>query len=154
MAYPDPVEEGRRPWLRRIGAIAVIGAVASPALRDRDSFPLSTYPMYATVRGERFEVATVVGRDAEGSTHRLSLGEIAQVDDPLLAQARVARSVAAGRAAELCREVAARAARRSDGPPVRSLAVVTETHDTGRWLADDPSVVAVATHAECPVGDA
>jgi hypothetical protein len=55
-------------------ATPAIAAIITPAIRDHDSFPLSTYPMYAFTR-ERVDVlATAVGVDGAGQMRRLSLG--------------------------------------------------------------------------------
>lgn len=77
--------------------------LVSPALRGRDSFPLSTYPMYATDRGRTANLATVIGRRGDGSRVRLSLRVVAATDDPLIAQSAVADAIRSGRAAAWCR---------------------------------------------------
>ena len=59
--------------------------VVSPAMRNRDSFPLSTYPIYAHSRGRLVTFDTVEGVVAGGEIERLSLEAIAQTDDPLIA---------------------------------------------------------------------
>ncbi len=142
--------EERRSWHRRLITVVVLGAVVSPAVRNRDSFPLSTYPMYASARGERFEIDTVVGFDAPGAPVRLTLALVAEVDDSLLAESAVGSAIASGRSAQLCREVASRVAAADDREVVR-VAVVTETHDRERWAADLPAVIATVVHASCPV---
>jgi hypothetical protein len=44
----------------------VLAAVLSPALTRHDSFPLSTYPMYAGIGVRLDHFLTVVGVDAAG----------------------------------------------------------------------------------------
>lgn len=93
---------------RRLLLAAFVLVLISPALRDRDSFPLSTQPMYANERASTARLATVIGRDRSGAPHRLSMRIAAATDDPLIAQSSVARSIRVGRAEELCRTVANR----------------------------------------------
>ena len=76
---------------RRLVALALGAAVlVSPALRDHDSFPLSTYPVYASARAREATFVTARGRRADGSVQRLTMHVIARTDDPLIAASRVA----------------------------------------------------------------
>lgn len=92
---------------------AFLLVLVSPALRNVDSFPLSTQPMYANDRAATARLATVIGRDESGALRRLSMRVAAATDDPLIAQSAVARSIRKGRAIELCRTVADRIPLRS-----------------------------------------
>ena len=114
---------------------AFVLVLVSPALRNVDSFPLSTQPMYANDRAATARLATVIGRDASAAPLRLSMRIAAATDDPLIAQSSVARSIRSDRATELCRTVADRIPLRS---PVVSIEVVWEKVD----------VVAMARGAE------
>ena len=94
------VDEGPSPavrWRRRVVAGAVLLAVAWPVVRGHDSFPLSTYPMYAETRGEAVSISTAVGLDGTGGRRRLSLQAIAETDDPLIAESAVDDAVRRGR---------------------------------------------------------
>lgn len=132
-----------RRW-RRLVTVLVLLAVVSPALRVRDSFPLSTYPMYATARSDVVAFPTVLGFDASGARAPLSLRTIARTDDALVGQSRIRQSIDGGAAAELCDEVAGRA---SDA--VVRLEVVTERHDVVALVAGDESLVDRTLHATC-----
>jgi hypothetical protein len=127
-------------WRQRLAVLAVVAAVASPAVRGRDSFPLSTYPVYANAR-DRFQMLyTAVGVRPDGTWSRLSLPLIADTDDPLIAEDRVADAVNSGRAEALCTAIAARL--RQTGRAVDP----ADTHaDTG---VDNEAVVAVEVVAE------
>ena len=122
-------------WWRRVVVAAVVVAVLSPALRDRDSFPLSTYPVYADVRPRTATFATALGVVPDGRQRRLSMRTMAATDDPLIAQSRLASMVGSGRAEELCRDIARRAAR-----DVITILVVRETHDVVEAAAGRPSL--------------
>jgi hypothetical protein len=124
--------------------LLVLLAVVSPVLRDRDSFPLSTYPMYAGTQPDTVAFSTVVGVDTGGARAHLSLQDIARTDDPLIGQARVEQAIDDGRAAALCAEVAGRA---SDD--VARIEVVTERHDVDALAADRESLVDRTLHASC-----
>ncbi len=126
--------------------LVVLLAVVSPALRDRDSFPLSTYPMYARARSDTWAFPTVVGVGADGSRIPLSLPVIAETDDPLVGQARVERALEDAAAGELCAEVAARAS-----GEVARVEVVTERHDLVALTAGEESLLDRTVHATCEV---
>ena len=119
-----PTGPSRR--LRRLLLALFVLLLVSPALRNVDSFPLSTQPMYASNRPSTARLATVIGRDNSGAPRRLSLRVVAATDDPLIAQSSVGRSIRAGRATEVCRAVADRLTPKS---VVVSVEVVWETVD-------------------------
>jgi hypothetical protein len=129
---------------RLLITFVVLGAVVSPVVRDRDSIPLSTYPMYATARGDEAVLATAIGVDEQGAVRRLSLDSIARTDDPLIAESLVRRAVRSGEADALCREIAARV-----GDDVAAVAVVEERHDLERYAARAPSLLRRLVHATC-----
>ena len=81
-------ESARRSWsiVRRLAAVAVLAAVLSPAITNHDSFPLSTYPMYAFRRGRLDTFQVVLGVDAAGADRPLSLWVVANTDDPLIGE--------------------------------------------------------------------
>ena len=121
-------------------------AVASPAVRDRDSFPLSTYPIYATARDDVVPISTAVGVDGGGRTHTLDMSTIADTDDPLIAESLVDRAIQTGRADQLCAEIATRAA-----PELDAIEVVEEHHDVVALASGKESLVTRSVHARCEV---
>jgi hypothetical protein len=140
---PAPDHPG---WLRRLATVAVVAAVVSPAVRDHDSFPLSTYPMYADTRGRAVSIATAVGVDRSGARRYLSLQTIADTDDPLIAESAVRQAISRGTASALCNDIAARA-----GPSFIAIEVVDERHDVVARAARHDSLIGRAVHARCPV---
>jgi len=134
------------PRRRFLVTLAVLGLVTSPAVRDRDSFPLSTYPVYATVRGREMRIVTAVGEGIDGRETRLSMRVLAATDDPLIAEQRLADAVASGGAAALCTRIASRAPQE-----VLVVVVVTERHDVVNAAGGEPSRLERVTHARCPV---
>jgi hypothetical protein len=124
--------------------LAVVAAVISPALRNRDSVPLSTYPMYATARSDVAVLGTAVGIDDQGATRRLSMASIARAEDPLIAESLVRTAIRNGEAGALCREIASRV-----GDQITEVEIVEERHDLRRYAAGDPSLVHRRVHATC-----
>jgi hypothetical protein len=129
-----------------VAVVAGTALLISPALRDRDSFPLSTYPVYASARGREATFVTADGERADGSVHRLSMDVIARTDDPLIAASRLADAVSAGRADDLCTEIAGRAP--SD---LVAVVVVRERHEVVDSARGDESLLQREQLARCPV---
>jgi len=126
---------------RLVITVAVAVLVFAPAVWPgaEDDFPLSTYPMFTSERGDVVSIDTAIGAGGE----RLSPNAIGGTDEPVLAAATVTNALRAGAAAteRLCAEIAERA-----GRPVR---IVTETHDTVALVTDGAGPSSVAVHAEC-----
>ena len=131
----------------RLVALAIgVCVLISPALRGHDSFPLSTYPVYAASRPREATFVTAQGRLVDGSVQRLSMGVIARTDDPLIAASRLATAVAAGRVDELCAEIAARAP-----GEVVVVEVLRERHDVVAGAQGEDSLLHGAQLARCTV---
>jgi len=133
-------------WRRRVVAGAVLVAVAWPVVRGHDSFPLSTYPMYAETRDDVVSISTAVGVDASGARRRLSLRAIADTDDPLIAESAVDDAVRRGEAGALCAEIAARVP-----DDLERVEVVAERHDVVARAAGRPSLLDRSVRASCGV---
>ena len=133
-------------WRGRIAVVVVLAAVIWPVVRGHDSFPLSTYPMYAQRRDEIVAIATAVAVEADGRTRRLSLRAIAETDDPLIAESALRRAIDTGTADALCREIAARA-----DADHRAVELVEERHDVVARAAGRDSLLARTVHATCAV---
>jgi len=130
-----------------VSVVAVV-AVLSPVVHERDSYPLSTYPMFSHDRGRVATIDTAVGFDAAGERQRLSPTIIAGGIEVIHAAVTVSTSIQRGDTDALCREIAARARSR---PGLVRIEVVSETHDVVEYFAgrDEPSAVVV--HASCTV---
>ena len=129
-------ESARRSWsiVRRLAAVAVLAAVLSPAITNHDSFPLSTYPMYAFRRGRLDTFQVVLGVDATGADRPLSLRVVANTDDPLIGESLVAQAFApAGPTACASRSP------RVDASTTKVL-VVEEVHDVIARAQGEPSL--------------
>ena len=128
--------------------VVVTGLV--PVALDRDSFPLSTFPMFSSRRTSTERVDTAVAVLADGSVRRLSPERIGGTDEVILAGATVSRAVASGGAAGLCAEIAARVAAGGPSGAVR-VEVVSETFDAVAWYDGRRDPLARTVHADCRV---
>jgi hypothetical protein len=129
---------------------AVCAAVVSPVLRapEHDSFPLSTYPMFAFARSRVEPVSTAVAIDRAGHEHFLTPELVARTDEPVQAVATVDRAVSGGTADRLCREIARRVARARPG--TATIEIVTAEWDSVRFFEGDRRPRARTVHARCP----
>ena len=129
----------------------VLVALLAPALFNRDSFPLSTYPMYSRTRGDVVAVATANGLTGDGEPFRLSLEAIGDIDDPLIVETLVRDAIRGGTASAetLCRDIAARVATATTD--FVQIEVVTERHDVVDHAAGRPSLADRQVHATCNV---
>jgi hypothetical protein len=141
---------GRRTRILITGG--VVAALAAPVALDRDSFPLSTYPMYSRTRGDAVTFATAQAVDADGTASTLSLGIIGDSDDPLIVAGELRDAIRSGAAAERCGEIAARG-EGWDGLPsgLVTIEVVTERRDVVAHVEGAPSLLERTVHASCEV---
>lgn len=126
--------------------MCLLGALLSPLIGNRDSLPLSTYPMYATSRSNVTSFVTASGLDEMGDRMPLSAPAIAESRDPLIAQSFLNDTVQRGTVAELCAEIALRV----DGGVV-SIEIATERHDTTARLRGEESLQGRDVHITCEV---
>jgi len=131
----------------------VIAATVSPALRDppRDSFPLSTYPMFSTVR-DRPWVDVVVGFEADGTERRVGPRLVANAEVMQAAQT-VSKAIRRKQAKGLCEQVAERVAAEPDYAEVVRLEVQSRQFDPRTYFVevDGDTPLRVRRRAKCGV---
>src|SRR4051795_3468085 len=99
----------RQRWRGWLGAgIVVVVGGAVPFALDRDSFPLSTFPMFAADIDRTQSVDTAVAVDAAGGVIRLSPAEIGGTSVVNQAASVVTTAIVGGRTDELCATIAGR----------------------------------------------
>ena len=140
----------RRAWAYVV-SVAVLALVFSPVLRpsQRDSYPLSTYPMFSYNRSRESALPTAVGVTLEGQIRRLSPELISGGYEPVRAFATVEASIENGDTAELCEEIAERTVKSRDD--LVAIEVVTEVHDVVGWFDGDKEPSQRVVHARCPL---
>ncbi len=132
-------------------SVVLAAAVVSPLFRSppRDSFPLSSYPMFSGRLQAVNNVSTIVGRTADGSRKLLSPLVISGSDEVMQALIDVSLAVYTGDAAtaSLC----AAAADRVSDDEVVALEVITERYDAVGFFSGAEEPLATSVHATCGV---
>lgn len=121
--------------------------VLSPLLREptNDTYPLSTYPMFASDRGAVHSIATAVELTDSGYV-RLSPKLIAGTDEAVLAAVTVKQAVRRGEAEILCAEILERLG--AD----RQVEVRSETLDVVALSVEGSAPFTTNVHARCGGG--
>jgi hypothetical protein len=131
----------------------VIAATIWPALREppRDSFPLSTYPMFSTVR-ERPWIDIVIGFEADGSERRIPPKLIANAEVMQAAQT-VSKAIRRKQTRQLCRRVAARVGESPEFADVVRLEVQSRQFDPRRYFTSESGTkpLRLRRRAKCEV---
>lgn len=120
-------------------------AVAAPVLGSpfRDSFPLSTYPMFSVARPQQATVNSAVGFDTAGDELTLRPIDIGGTREVIQAAATVSRAISRGEAEDLCREVL------TNVPTAAVIEIVTETYDVIAYFAESEEPLQRIVHARC-----
>jgi hypothetical protein len=136
------------------GVVVGLGATAavlSPLIGpDGDSFPISSYPMFARPRGQPTLYA-LTARSADGSARRVppsALGSSEVLQAKVLIQRSVEQGPAAMRA--LCRDVAARVAAGAEAD-LRSIEIVRRRYDPIGYFVSGPTPIEEQRLARCAV---
>jgi hypothetical protein len=112
--------------------VVVVGVV--PLALDRDSFPLSTYPMFAYRRPEARVTLHYVIAVGEGGARRHVPPDLVANAEVMQAMMTVRRAVDRGQTQQLCAEVAARVARHRDFDRMDTVQVVFGDHRAVAYL--------------------
>lgn len=142
--------ERLKAWAGLVVGLGATAAVLSPLLAmDQDSFPISSYPMFARPRGTP-ELYAVVARAADGREVRLPATLVAS-SEPLQTKVLIQRSVEQGPEAMqlLCRSVAARVAESPED--LRRVEIVRRRYDPIAYFTLGPEPIEQARLASCRV---
>jgi hypothetical protein len=135
-----------------VGIVAV-GAVLVPLGRElgADSLPLSNYPMFTARRAQVTSIERAIGIAPDGTEHVLSPELTGGTVEVIHAAQTIVDAIRAGKADELCAEIADRVAD-SDNDLIAEVIVVRERFDVITSLDDDdPVPVDRRVHARCEV---
>ncbi|MEY4550493.1 MAG: hypothetical protein RL685_6688 [Pseudomonadota bacterium] len=155
MAATERVRNGARRCLAYVVGLGLPVAVLSPIWSGApDSFPLSTYPMFARPRGQP-TLHTLVGLTADGSERRLS-PELVGSKEVLQAKVLIQRSVEGGAEAmtQLCASAAARVAQDVALRELQALAIVARRYDPVDYFVHGPSPLEQQLLVRCEVSRA
>lgn len=139
-------------WWPVLVAVTIVAAVLVPLFRGEhhDSLPLSNYPMFTADRDETADFRRAIGVAADGTERSLPPMITGGSIEVVHAARTLTRAIATGTAAELCAEIAARAATAGGGDI--EVLVVTEHYDIVEALrAADPQPTSREVHARCDV---
>lgn len=145
------------PPLRRAPALLfcalIVAATMWPALRDppRDSFPLSTYPMFSAVRGQAW-LHVIVGFDADEHEYQIPPRLVVNIEVMQAAQT-IRIAVRRRRPKRLCEQVAARVADDPDFAQIVRLEVQSRRFDPRTYFveADGKTPLKVRRRARCEI---
>lgn len=135
-----------------VGTVVVVVLMVLPVIVDRDSFPLSTYPMYSRARPAEVTIPSAIGFDRDGSEHRLTLQVIGGSDDPLIVAGELRTAIARGRAPDRCPAIAERASESLADLDLVRIEVVMERHDVVAQVTGESSLRDRRVYAECSIG--
>jgi len=144
----DPAPTRGTRW---VVTTAIVAALIAPVALDRDSFPLSTYPMYSRARGGESTLITARGVTSEGASRELTPTLIGDSNDPLVVVGRLRAALSAGRGDVRCAEIAARVEARDGFADIDSIEIVAERHDTVARTLDEQSLLERDVRAKCEV---
>ena len=140
-------------WLAYGVGLTAVVVVALPGFGDpsRDSYPLSTYPMFARAR-DKPQLYFVEGLDAAGTPLRLE-PELVANQEVMQAAATVRRAVRSGPEAtdRLCKRVAERVAASAAHTPIVRVRIVGARFDPLRYFLHGPEPEERSEHARCRV---
>jgi hypothetical protein len=145
-----PVAPGR--VLAYVAGFGAAALVLSPLLtRPADSFPVSTYPMFARRPGI-LVLYSVVAAASDGSEQRLSPGLVGS-GEVLQTKALIARSVELGPAAmaELCQNTAERVAASMPEARVRYVDIVRRNYDPVAYFVSGPTPISQERLFRCGI---
>jgi hypothetical protein len=154
MQYGGRVQDsGHARWPGYVVGLGVVIAAALPMFRSaqRDSFPLSTYPMFARVLDKPY-VSFVERVDDRRRAHRLD-PELVASDEVMQAYRTIKRAVRQGpeAAEELCLSIAQRLAKRENGKKDVRLRIVRARFDPIAYFVDDAEPAQRKVIASCTV---
>jgi hypothetical protein len=134
-----------------IYVVALVVAVASPVLRDPDddSYPLSTYPMFAHDRGRTVTLAYAIGVTRAGE-RRVLEPELVGTHEVLQAVMVIDGAIASHELEPLCRRIAIAVAADPDHADVDVVRIVHGTHDAVALVVDG-TLGPELDYTRCPV---
>jgi len=135
-----------------VASAIVLGVVAAPALRapTYDSFPASSYPMFARDRPREATISHVVAISDDGR-HRPIPPPLIANDEVLQAAATIHAALRRDQAMKLCRDVAERVAAHPDWVEFTWLEVTRDRYDVITYFEGETKPKSRDTRARCRI---
>lgn len=134
---------------------AVVLVLASPALLPdrRDSFPLSTFPMFSSLIEPIVDIDYAIGLDEGGNDITLDPETIAGTDEIIIAGSVVSQAVRGGETAlaPLCSAIATRVSSGSRESSIVGIEIRTDRLDAVAYFAGDELPIERVAHWVCDV---
>lgn len=134
--------------------LVLVGAVLWPMFRSppKDSFPLSTFPMFSHHRPAQMDIDHVVAVNTKRQPRVVPPGMVAG-SEVLQTKVAIAHAVRRGRGAslKLCRDVAARLATSDDYADVVFVEVRRDRYDVLGYFSGEPKPLSSRVFARCVV---
>ncbi len=144
------IDAGRS--IRGLLTAVVVIVLFAPVIRNQDSFPLSTQPMYATARDGVEWLPSARGVNGRtGDQTRLSMAIVADTDDPLIAKSRLEQGIRSDGASSLCDRIAERVAVDADLRGFDLVEIISEQFDLVDFVANGAEPLDLRVHARCLV---
>ncbi|MGH1345015.1 MAG: hypothetical protein ACRBN8_25875 [Nannocystales bacterium] len=131
-------------------ALAMTSAIVWPVIPDKDSFPLSNYPMFSTPKTTRAKIYHLVGFTPTGQGMPLSPSML-DTDEIMQAYQTAKLAIRGGRAQRLCEETALRVASSDDFADVTRVEVRIDVFDAVHYWEGDRSTEHSRVIAKCGV---
>lgn len=130
----------------------VLAVVAAPGFKKLgyDSFPASSYPMFARGRAQSATIRHVVAITDDGR-HRPIPPPLIANDEVLQAAATIALEIRSGRAAKLCQQVAKRVAGEPRWQEFTWLEVTSDRYDVITYFNGTTKPQSRDIHARCRI---
>ena len=129
-------------------AVTVVVGLLTPLVTGRDSFPVSTYPMFSYPRAAETTVSYAVSHDGDGES-RLSPEMIGGTAEVVHAAETIRQAVRRDDTAGLCGEIAQRVAAGDDD--ATSIEIRRDTYDVIGWFEGETVPLDRSVLATCEV---
>lgn len=139
---------GRR--IAAVFAVVVVAGLLTPLVTGRDSFPVSTYPMFSYPRADETTVSYAVSVDDAGDETRLRPAMVGGTAEVVHAAETIRQAVRRDDTDGLCGEIAGRVA--ADDPTAVAVEIRRDTYDVVGWFEGDETPLARTVLAGCGVG--
>ena len=140
----------------RFAALAFVSVATTiillvPAVTGTDGFPISSHPMYATARSADATFITAHATTASDTVVELSMWELADTDDPLVAETRMLRAAEVDDGLAECDRIARRVASTGSAANLTTIRIVRVSGSVTDFVRTDGVAATVEVLSSCPL---